>query len=279
MTGTVRNIDQRFWHNKALAHLTIRTTQNSRQSYKAHSHSELSIGIITSGVTQLSLPNETRRLNTGDLVMIEPHVVHACNPVGGQPRSYHMLYIDNTWCCQLLSNLYGYDVQAYRCFLDRLSASATALRLADTIASLYQSQDRNTLLSIEAAIFHLVSRYCSPYCCDEDNEHLATQLKDHLLEDITNPPPLDVISQKIGRSTETLIRLFKKHYGITPKSFLNNHRIEKAKLLLKRGMRIVDVSAEVGFCDQSQFHRSFVHYTASTPRQYQQITSIFDNNS
>nr|WP_321461635.1 helix-turn-helix transcriptional regulator [uncultured Vibrio sp.] len=97
------------------------------------------------------------------------------------------------------------------------------------------------------------------------------------MQDIACAPSLDAVSKEFGRSKETLIRIFKKHLGITPKSFVNNSRVEKAKILLKRGMSIVDVAAEVGFSDQSQLHRTFVNYTASTPRQYQQVTSIFDN--
>ncbi|WP_245868824.1 helix-turn-helix transcriptional regulator, partial [Vibrio fujianensis] len=113
----------------------------------------------------------------------------------------------------------------------------------------------------------------------EDESELVFKLRNRLLQDITCPPSLEAVSKELGRSKETLIRIFKRHLGITPKSFLNNSRVAKAKILLKRGMSIVDVAAEVGFSDQSQFHRTFVNYTASTPRQYQQITSIFDNKS
>ena len=33
-------------------------------------------------------------LNPGDLIVIPAYAPHSCNPVDGQPRSYHMLYID-----------------------------------------------------------------------------------------------------------------------------------------------------------------------------------------
>ncbi|EMS4801339.1 AraC family transcriptional regulator, partial [Klebsiella pneumoniae] len=32
-----------------------------------------------------------------------------------------------------------------------------------------------------------------------------------------------------------------------------------------------------GFADQSHFHKTFVSYTAATPRQYAQSRSISDN--
>ncbi|WP_333909671.1 helix-turn-helix domain-containing protein [Vibrio sp. SCSIO 43137] len=124
-----------------------------------------------------------------------------------------------------------------------------------------------------------MSRYCSPVHKPDSVDELANKVRHRLLEDIVHPPSLETLSQQLGRPKETLIRNFKNQFGIPPKSFLNNNRIEKAKYLLRYGMNIVDVATEVGFSDQSQFHRNFVSYTASTPRQYQQLTSFFDNNS
>ncbi len=279
MTNTVRDINQHFWSGKAIPYLTIRTTYNSSQSYKAHSHSELSIGIIESGTTQLSMPDGKVNLNKGDIILIAPSIVHACNPVGGEPRSYHMLYIDNTWCCNVLTKLYGYEVTKYSCDLNILSAKRSHANLSDLIVSLLNHGSPDVAIEIESQLFDLISRYCFPRSEHEVESELVNQLRHRLLQDIAIAPSLEVLSKEFGRPKETLIRSFKKHLGITPKSFLNNSRVEKAKILLKNGMSIVDVASEVGFSDQSQLHRTFVNYTASTPRQYQQVTSIFDNKS
>lgn len=278
MAETVRDVNQRFWKNKDIPYLTIRTTCNSTQSYKAHSHRELSIGIIESGETLLSLPNENVVLKNGDIILIAPNVVHACNPLANKPRSYHMLYLDDEWCCKVLSKIYGYEIEQYHCEQKLHSAWQGNLNLSDLIFKLLNSPNNDVVATVESSLLNLVSRYCVPQTHNEDESELVTQLRERLLLDIACAPSLDLVSQELGRPKETLIRLFKKQLGITPKSFLNNSRIEKAKILLKSGMNIVDVAAEVGFSDQSQLHRTFVNYTASTPRQYQQVTSIFDNN-
>lgn len=279
MTETVRDVKQHFWSNRIIPFLTIRTTYNSCQSYKSHSHSELSLGIIESGVTQLSMPGEKFILEKGDMILIEPDMVHACNPLRAMPRSYHMLYIDNAWCCDVLSKLYGYQATKYRCDLNLLPNVASDINFSDLIHLLLTSATRDLALEVEQYLFDLVSLYCSPYHEYETESDLACQLRHRLLQDIATAPSLESVAQEFARSKETLIRLFKKRFGITPRSFLNNSRVEKAKMLLKRGVSIVDVASDVGFSDQSQFHRTFVNYTASTPRQYQQVTSIFDNKS
>ena len=54
-------------------------------------------------------------------------------------------------------------------------------------------------------------------------------------------------------------------------------RIEYAKTRLRAGDPIADVGYQAGFADQSHFHKTFVSYTAATPRQYAQSRSISDN--
>ncbi|WED23720.1 AraC family transcriptional regulator [Vibrio sp. JC009] len=279
MTSSVRNINQQFWSSSHISHLTVRTTYESTQGYKAHSHPELSIGIIKSGGTCLTLNDQKILLNQGDTILIEPHKVHACNPVNGIPRSYHMLYVDNAWCCELLSALYGDEVSQFQCDQEIHTDRELTAKLSELVDALVEQETSSLISEIDALLFRLVSNYCSPVVVEEDDSELAFRVKERLLADMANPPSIDELSVQLERPKESVIRSFKRRFGITPKSFLNNNRIEKAKYLLKCGMSIVDVANEVGYSDQSQFHRAFVSYTASTPGQYQQVASISDNNS
>ncbi len=278
MANTVRDIDQHYWRSRMMPYLTVRTTYNSIHAYKAHSHSELSIGIIQSGATCLTLAEQHITLNKGDIVLIEPGKVHACNPIDGIPRSYFMLYIDKVWCCKILSELYGVEVTQFRCDRRIFSSGTDGKKLAGLIPLLLKQESEQLACETESEIFGLLSRHCSPTLLTDD-DGLACEIKNRLIRDIAGSPSLNVISQEMGRTPESLIRSFKNRFGITPKSFLNNIRVGQAKRLLKSGMSIADTAVAVGFSDQSQLHRAFVNYTASTPRQYQQGTSIFDNKS
>jgi AraC-like DNA-binding protein len=53
--------------------------------------------------------------------------------------------------------------------------------------------------------------------------------------------------------------------------------VEFAKARLRAGDDIADVGYQSGFADQSHFHKTFVSYTAATPRQYATGRSISDN--
>ncbi|WP_299142932.1 AraC family transcriptional regulator [uncultured Vibrio sp.] len=277
MESKIRDISQDYWTSRLTPYLTVRTTQNSTQGYKAHYHPELSIGIMLAGQTCLSLYNSNVLLNEGDVILIEPNMVHACNPVDNTPRSYRMLYIDNQWCCNALSKLFGYEVKSFRVDHILFSDQLRELGIENSVSMLINHESQHIASSIESSILDLLSRCCSPSIGD-NNDELAYKVRDLLLKDIENAPQLEAIANQLRYSQETLIRKFKRQFGITPKSFLSNYRVEKAKVLLKGGMEITDVANELGFFDQSQLHRTFVSYTASTPGQYQLIKSIIDNN-
>ncbi|MCH1924198.1 AraC family transcriptional regulator [Shewanella sp. C32] len=276
---TARDVQQQFCVSERLPYLTIRTTRDSTQAYKAHSHAEFSVGLMLSGATQLSLPQGELLLEQGDIILIAPQIVHACNPLADRSRSYHMLYIDNAWCCDVLSAHYEYPVRQFSCNINKVAATAGSKRFNALLAAfIHQNHDADAL-AIADYLRYLLCRYCTPQTINDVANPIVHALTQRLLQNISSAPPLQAMAQEFKQPQATLIRTFKKHYGITPKAFVNNQRVEQAKMLLKSGMSIVDVASEVGCADQSQLHRMFVNYTASTPRQYQQTLSIFDNKS
>ncbi len=112
-----------------------------------------------------------------------------------------------------------------------------------------------------------------------ENQSTASQyLRERLQTCLFAPPSLDNLAQECGMRKETLIRTFKQDTGLTPASYLNILRIDYARQRLRAGDEIADVGYQSGFADQSHFHRTFVRYTAATPRQYALGRSISDNN-
>lgn len=274
----VREVRQHYWRSDCLPHLELRSTFDSTQSYKAHSHAQLSLGVVTRGQTCLMVDTQECLIGEGDLVVIEPEKVHACNPIDGKPRSYHMLYIDTSWCLHQLAELYNAPVEAISCE-NRVIREPTLNHLfVHMVERLHHADIFSAQKAFNALAFSLLAHWCSPVQKKPANSNLALAIKKRTLEALASPPDLKSLASEFGCSQETIIRAFRKAFGTTPRSFINNARVEKAKLSLKTGDDIVGVSTKFGFADQSQFHKAFVNYTASTPRQYQKAVPIFDNN-
>lgn len=67
------------------------------------------------------------------------------------------------------------------------------------------------------------------------------------------------------------IKLFRMAYCKTPHQYLTWVRIEKAKLLLQKGMPVADVCFSVGFDSISSFTGLYKRITSTTPSAYQQL--------
>ncbi len=258
-----------------LPYLELRATHNSTQAYKAHRHDSVSIGAIISGATRLSCHNQTQTLHAGELVVIEPDCVHSCNPLPDQARSYYMLFLDPLWLAQTISSLYGdlspgFHIPAYK-----INQPDLFRQYNQFVNLLCQHQ----FAQAEAMLTHFLSCLLTLYVPKKSHSHphqITQTIKQIFTENLETPPKLNELAGHFQLRPETLIRQFKKHTGTSPKAYLNSLRIEQAKQLLKKGKAITQVSYQLGFADQSHFQKTFTHYTATTPGQYQHNRSIFD---
>ena len=78
------------------------------------------------------------------------------------------------------------------------------------------------------------------------------------------------IANKLNYSSSWLSKTFTRHYGMSPKAYLTNLRIEKAKSMLLTTIPIRQVAEQTGFPDQMYFSRVFTASTGMAPSQYRQ---------
>ncbi|MFP1735797.1 AraC family ligand binding domain-containing protein [Lonsdalea quercina] len=155
----IRTLQQRYWFSPQFPFLECRSTWQSRQPYKVHSHAQLSVGCLERGSTQCRVGEQTCLLNAGDVVVIPPGLPHSCNPLPGKTRRYHRLYLNAQWCDHrlkrgdndsesLISDIVTYSsgvlFQQIMQIITRLHASP----LAGIESALLYSQNRQFSLSM-----------------------------------------------------------------------------------------------------------------------------------
>ncbi|MCG9547993.1 helix-turn-helix transcriptional regulator [Vibrio harveyi] len=67
------------------------------------------------------------------------------------------------------------------------------------------------------------------------------------------------------------VRIFKQMYGVTPRSYLRDMRIKKAKVLLKEGHSITDTCFQVGYESLTTFSSVFRKSTGYSPKAFQKM--------
>lgn len=80
---------------------------------------------------------------------------------------------------------------------------------------------------------------------------------------------LDALSHIQLVSKYHLLRLFKKYYGQTPRQYLIDKRMEKAKEHLTKGMSVTESCFAVGFESVGSFSSLFKVKTGKSPLEFQ----------
>ena len=80
---------------------------------------------------------------------------------------------------------------------------------------------------------------------------------------------LDVLSHNQFTSKYHLLRLFKRYYGLTPRQYLMDKRIEKSKENLLNGMTVTETCFAVGFESLGSFSELFKTKTGKSPSTFQ----------
>jgi AraC-like DNA-binding protein len=91
---------------------------------------------------------------------------------------------------------------------------------------------------------------------------------DYINENYDKNPNVNVIAEMVSLSTPAFCRYFKKQTNMTFTDFVNNYRINQAKMLLLQNLCISEVSFQVGFESLSYFNKLFKNYIGETPTAF-----------
>lgn len=97
---------------------------------------------------------------------------------------------------------------------------------------------------------------------------LVRKTMDYIDEHITQDITLGKLAEAFYMNSTSISRQFKKHTGLTLRSYILSRRIELAKFLLSDGMSITDACFQSGFGDYANFIRSFTKMVGISPGKY-----------
>lgn len=260
---------EKFLKDKGLPFAECRYSQSSRSSFKPHMHRAFSIGAVDRGRVEYTVGSSVATLGPGSLALINPEMLHSCNSLCAEGRSYYMLYLDVSWCLTVQKSLWNLDSFAETATI-RLDDEPLYRRYCQVMQQLLRpdihlQEKEQLLVDLVSTVFQ---HSCRPQAKRTTPPGNIDCLKAMLREDLARDLTLDSLAKALGANPYTLLRRFKAETGITPHAYRMNCRIEQARRYLRQGMDITETALECGFFDQSHLHRHFKAMTTVTPQEY-----------
>jgi len=257
-----------FFKDPGLPFAECRYSMSNRH-YKPHIHKAFSIGGIKKGKVVYEIEGKRLELKGQHLALINPEVLHTCNPDTASERSYYILHLGLDWCLKLQQSLW--QVKTF-CPVNTIILSDPLL-FKKYIAAVTLLMGKGERLEKEGLLADLVEQIFLKTCDPGPEQHPPSpkikELKGQLSRNLDVDLSMGELASELNANPYTLLRQFKAETGITPHAFRINCRIEKARKLLQKGLDLPQVALECGFFDQSHFHHQFKAVTTVTPRAYQ----------
>jgi AraC-like DNA-binding protein len=255
--------------------------------------------LVNAGRKAFDLNGERFELQTGDLVTLPPFsekIEYACSPA--EPEFHY-----STIGCEAkvgafdLIKLYSFPVvlniatsysplrtawaQLHRHFESFVSQAdrkfdkneAPPYRGSDHMQLLNPSQSVGYFqlqMSASLWLFELF-KLLTPYLpqeiipMDPRIEQVCTYISKHIAEKLT----IDFLAKKVYLSEGHLRALFRGTLGLSPKEYILQTRLDRAReLLFGTRLSMSDIAASIGFSNQSQFSRLFHIKIGVSPQQY-----------
>ena len=234
-------------------------------SFFPHIHGHVELIYVCDGQITLTIGEQAKRLNPGDLAIVFPNTVHSYSTDQSERSLAHLLIFDTELAPDFAASFARYQPTVP--FLRATKVHPDIPRALEAICDAPTSPLRHgyLLIIIGRALLpmELKKRQAPPN--DDLLHRLLTYLDAHFREDIT----LESLGDKLNASRYKISRCFSHQIGCNFNSYLNAMRTSCAAGLLRRGdLSVADAGYEAGFDSLSTFYRAFKQSRGISPKAY-----------
>ena len=267
-----------IWRSDHLFNIDFASYTLTHHHFPRHFHDHYVIEFVVNGIDEFYCDGQNYAAQSQQFVLINPGEVHTGNTVSDIPLRYYSLYPDLTALEKIASAL-SIDLPANFCFqhslIDQSRTTSKFKRLFDALVMdtepLLQQQ---LLLDCMNDLLQSSSKTSEPPIRCEKDQRVKTVI-DYIRCHYKQPVTLDELAREVRLNPFYLVRLFKKCVSISPYEYLLIVRAEKAKQLLRKGVKVMDAATETCFFDSSHFNRMFYKLSATSPRSFRSSKSQY----
>ena len=203
----------------------------------------------------------------GDTITVNPAELHDGIGRQGQPRHWHMLFLSPAAIAKFS------DIPvASACFTRPVNQSKSALILARNAIQAF-TQDDPDRNQAEQLLMLALAAQLEPEQSSEITEvaHYSVDVQmvlDMICQSWDSPLSLEGFASTTKTSKYQILRRFSRELGITPHAYLTQHRVNRARDMIRTGSSLADTAIACGFSDSKPPDPNLLSPTWPHSRQF-----------
>jgi len=264
-------------YHQELGGLEMIKAKYRQKSFAKHCHETYTVSVIETGGQKFFRSGAEHFAPEHSIILVNADDVHTGQAADGVGWSYQAIYpLESHF--QKLANDVGWNDGFAPYFPNAVVFDPQlAVELRELFSCLrYQSNSllRETMLNGVLTRLMIKHGRTKPKICEKSSSQLSLVLaKDYLHDNLSENVSLESLASIVGVSAFHLVRQFQQLFGLPPHAYQIQQRLKQAKLLLKEGTSVIDTANELGFHDQSHFHRHFKKVIGIPPGNYAKVVS------
>lgn len=261
------------------------TETDGQTLFDTHWHDELEFMLITEGRIRVQLDMDEYVLEEGQAVFVNSGMLHGAFPTDTATCSLYAIVfhpeflasrtkdiLQTTYIEPILSRqiqlpaVIRGESPTERSLIERLRSIITT---NTTRSGAYELVTKSDLYMSMAYLLEDRQPNKRPSRAETQQVERLKQVLSYIHRHYQETIRLQDLAEELGMSVEHLCRSFKKMMKKSPVAYINEYRMQQAKLLLAdTDERILDIALQVGFDNLSYFITVFKAHCGVTPSQY-----------
>ena len=237
--------------------------------FRQHRHDYYVIGITEAGVQNIRYRGAERHALPGQAFVLHPDELHDGRPNAGASYGYRAVYVApelisdalNSCSIPFVDEVVNQDAILRRTLRQIFAAASSVdvdpldcvVGLADALLQMSDDKHRSLV---------------------NEGKQLACRIRDHLRENAVIGFSASELEAEFELSRFAIYRLFRKHFAVSPSSYIQQRKSELARDAIDRGHSLADAALIGGFSDQAHMTRQFVRTLGVTPARWKSLTEM-----
>jgi AraC-like DNA-binding protein len=242
-------------------------------TFERHIHETYAIGLTLSGVQRFWCRGSTHDSTAGTMIVIGPGQSHDGQSGSAGGYSYRMVYVPMAVLQDIVSDACEKratdDIGTKTPLVQDPQLACTFNQAWSTLTDAEQRTSTDLLGDV---ILDLASRHAGirvPAISRVDAA-AVTRVRDYLHAHLDRDVRVGELAALASMSRFQLTRQFGQAFGLPLHAYHLHLRLEESKRRMRTGEPVAAVAANLGFADQSHFHRRFKGAFGVTPGQWRQ---------